>query len=46
MYRDIPVAIAVTLVAVVPTVICRQFRRWQGVLMLLLYAAYVVVLVA
>lgn len=42
MYRDIPVAIAVTLAAVVPTVICRQFRRWQGVLMPAIYIAYLV----
>ena len=42
MYRDIPVAIAVTLAAVVPTVICRQFRRWPGVLMPAIYIAYLV----
>lgn len=43
IYLDFPVAILVTLIATIPTIICKRFRRWQGVLMLLVYIAYITV---
>ena len=43
IYLDFPVAIVVTLIAIIPTIVCRRFQRWQGVLMLAVYAAYLVV---
>ena len=36
-------AILVSLIAAVPTIISRRFHRWQGVLMLLIYIAYLIV---
>ena len=43
IYLDFPVAILVSLIAAVPTIISRRFHRWQGVLMLLIYIAYLIV---
>lgn len=43
IYLDFPVAILVTLIAAVPTIIRKRFGRWQGVLMLLVYIAYLLV---
>ena len=43
IYLDFPVAIAVSLIAAVPTIIKGRFSRWQGVLMLAVYIAYLVV---
>ena len=43
IYLDFPVAIVVTLIAIIPTIVCRRFQRWQGVLMLAVYIAYLVV---
>ena len=43
IYLDFPVAILVSLIAAVPTVIQKKFSRWQGVLLLLLYAAYLLI---
>ena len=43
IYLDFPVAIVVTLIAIIPTIVCRRFQRWQGVLMLAVYVAYLVV---
>lgn len=43
IYLDFPVAILVSLIAAVPTIIAGKFSRWQGVLMLALYIAYLVV---
>ena len=43
IYLDFPVAILVTLIAVVPTVVCKKFNRWQGILMLVIYAGYLIV---
>ncbi|MDD6034583.1 MAG: calcium/sodium antiporter [Lachnospiraceae bacterium] len=40
---DLPVCLLVCLVAVVPTMIKSKFSRWQGALLLLIYAAYLVV---
>ena len=42
---DMPVCFGMTLLAVVPPLIKGRMYRWQGILMLLAYAAYVVVLV-
>lgn len=39
---DFPVAILVTLIAVVPTIIRKKFSRWQGAAMLLVYVVYLV----
>ena len=46
IYLDFPVAILVTLIAAVPTIVKKKFSRWQGVLMLVLYIAYLVVVTA
>ncbi len=43
IYLDFPAAILVSLIALVPTVIHGKFSRWQGVLMLAIYAAYLVI---
>lgn len=40
---DLPVCLLVGLIAVVPPMITQKFSRWQGVLLLVVYAAYVVV---
>lgn len=42
IYLDFPVAIIVSLIAAVPTVIKKKFSRWQGVLMLIIYIAYLI----
>ena len=41
IYLDFPVAILVSLIAAVPTFIAKKFSRWQGVLMLVIYLAYI-----
>lgn len=41
IYLDFPIAIAVTLIAAVPTVKTKKFSRWQGVLLLVIYLAYI-----
>ena len=43
IYLDFPVAIIATLIAAVPTVICKKFSRWQGIVLLALYVAYLVI---
>ena len=43
IYLDFPVAILVSAIALVPTMIRQRFSRWQGVLLLAIYAAYLVV---
>lgn len=43
IYLDFPVAILVSLIAAVPTIIQKKFCRWQGVFMLLIYITYLVV---
>lgn len=40
IYLDFPVAILVCLIAAVPTIIKKEFSRWQGITMLAVYAAY------
>ena len=42
---DLPACLLLCCIAVVPPLLKGKFYRWQGVLMLALYAAYVVVLV-
>lgn len=39
---DMVVCLAAILIAIVPTIISQKFRRWQGAVMLLGYAGYVV----
>lgn len=43
IYLDFPVCILVSVIALVPTVIAKKFYRWQGVLMLAIYIAYLVI---
>ena len=43
LYLDFPVAAIVSVIALVPTVIGKRFYRWQGVLMLLIYAVYIAI---
>lgn len=40
---DLPACLAVGIIAIVPAIIAAKFRRWQGVALLLVYAAYVYV---
>ena len=42
---DMPICFAMTLIAVLPPLIKGKLYRWQGILMLALYAVYVVTLV-
>lgn len=42
IYLDFPVAILVTGMAVIPTILCRRFKRWQGIVLLGIYLAYLV----
>ena len=46
VYLDFPVAVLVTLITAVPAVIRKKFSRVQGVLLLLIYAAYLVIITA
>ncbi|MEG0765834.1 MAG: calcium/sodium antiporter [Pseudoflavonifractor sp.] len=39
---DLPVCLLVTVIAMVPTLISGKFRRWQGVLLGVVYAAYLI----
>lgn len=43
IYLDFPVAILVTLIAVIPTIKEKKFRRWQGIAMLAIYIAYLLI---
>ena len=45
IYLDFPVAILVSLIAVVPTVLQKRFKRWQGITLLALYIAYLLIVV-
>lgn len=40
---DLPSCLIVGLVAIVPAMISSRFRRWQGVILLLVYVAYVAI---
>ena len=46
LYLDMPVCALETVLAVVPTLIFKKFQKWQGVLMLCVYVAYVVMTVS
>lgn len=43
IYLDFPVCVLVSLIALVPTVIAKRFFRWQGIVLLLIYIAYLIV---
>lgn len=43
IYLDFPVAILVTLIAVVPTAIRKKFSRMQGIIMAVIYILYLIV---
>ena len=43
---DLPACLTLCCVAVLPPLLKGKFYRWQGIVMLALYAAYVVMLVA
>ena len=43
IYLDFPVAVLVSLIAAVPTIIAKKFSRIQGILMLAIYIAYLLV---
>ena len=45
-YLDFPVALIVSIIAIVPTIVKKKFSRWQGVVMLLIYIAYLVIVTA
>ena len=45
VYLDMPVCVLVTAIAVLPTIFRKRFSKWQGVLLLALYIAYVLVTV-
>ena len=40
---DMPVCLAVTMIALIPALISQRFRRWQGVVLIALYATYLLV---
>ena len=40
---DLPICLLVGLIALVPSMIRSKFSRWQGVLLMIVYAAYIVV---
>ncbi len=43
VYLDFPVAILLSAVALLPTVITKKFYRWQGVILLTVYIAYLAI---
>ena len=45
VYLDMPVCVLVTAIAVIPTIIRKRFAKWQGIVPLALYIAYVLVTV-
>lgn len=42
---DLPVCLAVCAVALLPVIFTGKFRRWQGAALLVLYAAYLIVMI-
>ena len=42
IHLDFPVAILVSLIAVIPTIIQKKFSRWQGIVMVVIYIAYLI----
>ena len=45
VYLDMPVCVLVTAIAVIPTIFRKRFAKWQGIVLLALYIAYVLVTV-
>ncbi|MFY9197786.1 MAG: calcium/sodium antiporter [Acutalibacteraceae bacterium] len=43
---DLPACLIISSVAVIPTLIFSKFSRWQGILMMILYISYLVILIA
>ena len=46
IYLDFPVAIIVSLISAVPTIIQKKFSRWQGILLFAVYIAYLIIVTA
>ena len=44
LYLDIPVCLGILFIAIVPMLIRKKFSRVQGVILLLLYIAYIAVM--
>ena len=42
IHLDFPVAILVSLIAVIPTIIQKKFSRWQGIVMVVIYITYLI----
>lgn len=42
LHIDMPICLAEAVIALVPTFICKKFRRWQGILMAAIYLAYII----
>ena len=40
---DMPVCLAVTMIALIPALISQRFRRWQGITLLAIYVAYLLI---
>ena len=45
VYLDMPMCVLETAIAVIPTLLCKRFTNWQGIIMAALYIAYVFVTV-
>ncbi|MGN0543654.1 MAG: calcium/sodium antiporter [Acutalibacteraceae bacterium] len=43
IYLDFPVVILVSLIAIVPAIIRKKFSRWQGIVLLIIYIIYLVI---
>ncbi|MBP3447017.1 MAG: calcium/sodium antiporter [Clostridia bacterium] len=43
IYLDFPVSIIVSAIAFIPTIIAKKFSRWQGIVLLLIYAVYLII---
>ena len=41
LYLDLPVALFVSLLVIVPALITGKFKRWQGITLLSLYVLYI-----
>lgn len=44
VYMDIPISLTIMMIAFIPTLISKRFARWQGITMLIIYIAYLVVI--
>lgn len=41
-YLDMPFCLILSIIAVVPPLITKKFQKWQGILMLVVYVAYII----